>query len=201
MRCLWKVVIPPELKPGNQLSSRDVLGYMELFISFCGELGVPLFMGWGSLGISGVSWWGGELRLSLGSPQRIQISLHLVRWKTSLHLVTTGKSSLLSLQGISVSILLDAANSGFLSHSYSCDKPPLDVLVQRCQYSWVEAQESAIISRWFGVHGGFLELLCWHLCSSRLGTVFSRNIWSFWKEVKHLGLFDGECRMALEAMQ
>ena len=55
MRCLWKVVIPPELKPGNQLSCRDDLGYMDLYISFCGELGGPLYMGRGSRGISVVS--------------------------------------------------------------------------------------------------------------------------------------------------
>ena len=33
-----------------------------------------------------LSRWGGDLRLSLGSPQGIQTSLHLVRWKTSLNL-------------------------------------------------------------------------------------------------------------------
>ena len=32
-----------------------------------------------------LSWWGGELGLSLGTPQGIQTSIHLVRWKTSLH--------------------------------------------------------------------------------------------------------------------
>ena len=35
---------------------------------------------------SPLSRWGGELRLSLGSPQGIQTSLHLVRWNTSLNL-------------------------------------------------------------------------------------------------------------------
>ena len=32
LRCLWKVGIPLESKPGNQLSSRVDLGYMELFL-------------------------------------------------------------------------------------------------------------------------------------------------------------------------
>ena len=32
-----------------------------------------------------LSKWGGDLRLSIGSPLGIQSSLHLVRWKTSLH--------------------------------------------------------------------------------------------------------------------
>ena len=44
LRCLWKVGIPLESKPGNQLSSRDDLGYTELFSSFCADLGVHLDM-------------------------------------------------------------------------------------------------------------------------------------------------------------
>ena len=42
LRCLWKVGIPLELKPGNQLSSKDELGYTELSSSCCAELGAPL---------------------------------------------------------------------------------------------------------------------------------------------------------------
>ena len=38
LRCLWKVGIPLESKPGNQLSSRDDWGYMELTTSSCAEL-------------------------------------------------------------------------------------------------------------------------------------------------------------------
>ena len=34
----------------------------------------------------------------------------------------------------------------------------------------VKARESALISRQNGVHGVFLELLCWNWCSSRLET-------------------------------
>ena len=45
LRCLWKVGIPLESKPGNQLSSQDDLGYMELFSSCYAELGVPLDLG------------------------------------------------------------------------------------------------------------------------------------------------------------
>ena len=55
LRCLWKVGIPLELSPGNQLSSRDCLGYMELSLSCCAELGVPLDLGRCSRGISGVA--------------------------------------------------------------------------------------------------------------------------------------------------
>ena len=42
LRCLWKVDIPLESKRGNQLSSRDALGCMELSSSSCTNLGVPL---------------------------------------------------------------------------------------------------------------------------------------------------------------
>ena len=52
---MWKVGIALESKPGNQLSSGDDLGYTELFSSCCVELGVPLDLGWCSLGISGVA--------------------------------------------------------------------------------------------------------------------------------------------------
>ena len=55
LRCMWKVGIALESKPGNQLSSGDDLGYTELFSSCCVELGVPLDLGWCSLGISGVA--------------------------------------------------------------------------------------------------------------------------------------------------
>ena len=46
LRCLWKVGVPFELKPGNQLSSCDNLGYMEFCSSSCAELGLPLDVGW-----------------------------------------------------------------------------------------------------------------------------------------------------------
>ena len=52
LRYLWKVGIPLESKPGNQLSSRDDLVYMELSSSCCAELAVPLDLGQCSRGIS-----------------------------------------------------------------------------------------------------------------------------------------------------
>ena len=55
LRCLWKVDIPLGLKLGNQLSSRDGLGYMELFSSCCAKRGFPLDMGQCSQGISRVA--------------------------------------------------------------------------------------------------------------------------------------------------
>ena len=52
LRCLWKVGITLESKPGQQLSSRDDLGYMDLSSSSCAEIGVPLDLGRCSQGIS-----------------------------------------------------------------------------------------------------------------------------------------------------
>ena len=46
-----------------------------------------------------------------------------------------------------------------------------------------------------------LVLLFSTWCSSRLGTVFSGNLWSGLKEVKPLVLFDEQCRMALDPVQ
>ena len=42
LRCLWKVGIPLQSKPENQLSSRGDVGCMELSLSCSAEIGVPL---------------------------------------------------------------------------------------------------------------------------------------------------------------
>ena len=55
LRCLWKVGIPLQLKPGNQLSSRDNMVCTEISSSCCAELGIPLDLGQCSQGVSGVS--------------------------------------------------------------------------------------------------------------------------------------------------
>ena len=55
LRCLWKVDIPLESKPGNQLSTQDNLGYTELSSSCRAELGVPVDVGWCSQGLSVVA--------------------------------------------------------------------------------------------------------------------------------------------------
>ena len=55
LRCLWKVGIPLVSNQGNQLSSRHDLGYMELSLCCCAELGVPKDLGWCSWGISGLA--------------------------------------------------------------------------------------------------------------------------------------------------
>ena len=55
LRCLWNSGIALESMPGNQLSSQDDLGYMELSSSCYAELGVLPDLGWCSRRISGVS--------------------------------------------------------------------------------------------------------------------------------------------------
>ena len=53
--CLWTVGKPLHSKPGNQLSSRDDMGSMELSYSCCAEIVVPLDLRRLSQGISGVA--------------------------------------------------------------------------------------------------------------------------------------------------
>ena len=55
LRFLQTVCIPLDLKPGNQLSSRDDMGSMELSYSCCAEIVVPLDLRRLSQGISGVA--------------------------------------------------------------------------------------------------------------------------------------------------
>ena len=110
--------------------------------------------------LSPLSRWGGELGFSLGSSQRVQTSLHLVRWKTSLHSSHFREIRPYFWSGISVSTQLEAAKSGSLSHTYCSWKAPLEVLVESWPTCSIEFWESAVFSRWYGVHGAFLEFLC-----------------------------------------
>ena len=56
LKCLWKVGLPLQWNPGNQLSSRDDMGCMELSSSSCAEIGVPIDLIQVSQGIAGVSY-------------------------------------------------------------------------------------------------------------------------------------------------
>ena len=137
------------------------------------ELCVPLEV---SMDVRTLSWWGGHLGLSLDSPQGIYTSLFLVRWKTSLHSSHCRKSDLLYSHGISVSTLLEAANSGTLSHTYCWGKGTPEVLVESWPTSSIESWGPAVFSRWYGVHEAFLEFLCWNWCYSRFETGMSGNL-------------------------
>ena len=52
LRCLWKFGIPLQSKPGNQLSSRDDLGYMEISSSCCTDINIHIDLRRWSQGIS-----------------------------------------------------------------------------------------------------------------------------------------------------
>ena len=67
--------------------------------------------------------------------------------------------------------------------------------------SLIESQESALFSRIYGVHGAFLEFLCCNLCSYRLETVISGNLWNCPQETKPIVLYAGEWGISLKPMQ
>ena len=55
LKCLWNVGLPVQWNPGNQLSSQDGMGCMELSSSSCAEIAVPIDLKLVSQGISGVA--------------------------------------------------------------------------------------------------------------------------------------------------
>ena len=107
-----------------------------------------------------LSRWGGDLWLSLGSPQGIQISLHLVTWNTSLNLSHCSESPPSFESGLSRYIPLETESTESLSPKYCWGKSPLEVLVENWLTSSVKDRESALILRWYVVHGTFFTLLC-----------------------------------------
>ena len=102
---------------------------------------------------------GWELWFSLGSPQRIQTSLHLVRWKKSLHLRHFRESR-------------PSFESGNLQVHYTWGRKhrlTLTYLFLREGSSWgawgklaylfIRKQGIILIPRRYGLHGSFLKLL------------------------------------------
>ena len=118
---------------------------------------------WSCQGMWGpLSRWGGELGFPLGSPQRIQTSLHLVTWNRSLNLhhcieIRPSFESCLSRY-----IPLEIETTKSLSPTYCWGKTPLEVLVENWLTSSVKDRESALILRRYMVHGTFFVLLCWN---------------------------------------
>ena len=112
---------------------------------------------WGPL-----SKWGRELGFSLGSPQSIQTSLHLVRWKTSRNLSHWREIRPSFESGpLTVHSTWDRKLRS-LSHTYCWGKTPLEVLVECWLKSSVKDREPALSLRRYGVHGALLELLYWN---------------------------------------
>ena len=95
----------------------------------------------------------------------------------SMHEASAGNFGLLSNQGISGSFSLEAENTGSLSHTYSCGKTPLEVLVESWLTSSFEDRESVLISRQYGEPGFFILLLFGNGCSYRLEMGVSGNLW------------------------
>ena len=54
LRCLWKDVLPLQLKTGNQLSYPDDMGCPGLSSYYFTEIDVPIDLRWVSQGISGL---------------------------------------------------------------------------------------------------------------------------------------------------
>ena len=150
---------------------------------------------WGPL-----SRWSGDLGLSLGSPQAFQSSLLLSDERRACILAPAGKSDLLSNQCISLSTPLEATKWGSLSHTYCWWKAPLEVLVESWPTSSIESWESALFPRRYGVHGAFLDSLCWNCSSYRLERGFSGNLCSRLKELKPFFVFDAKRGIALGPM-
>ena len=133
---------------------------------------------------------GGHLGLSLRSLQGIQITLHLVRWKMSLHLSLCRE-------------IRPSFESGHLGvHSTWGRKHwvPLTYLLLREGSSWgawgklaylfSRRQGFIFIPWWYGVHRPFLKFLYWNWWFSILEAAVSVNFWSFLKGVKPLFLYD-----------
>ena len=72
------------------------------------------------------------------------------------------------------------------------------MLVEIWLTSSVKDRESALILGQYSVHGAFLKFLCSNLCSYRLETAISRNLWSYPKEAKPIVLYDGKEGIALK---
>ena len=109
-----------------------------------------------------ISRWGGELWLSLGSPQGNQTSLHLVRCNTNLNLSHCREIRPSFESGLWWYIQLETESKVSHTPTYCWGKTPLVVLVESWLKSSIKDRESALILGWYGVHGAFLEVLYWY---------------------------------------
>ena len=144
---------------------------------------------------------GGELCLSLESPQGIRSCLHLVRWNMSLHLshcretrpsFKSGHHGAHSTWGIKNRVPLTYLFLREGSRLGACGN---------LTYLFSRRQGIILILRWYGVHGTFLKLLYWNWWSSILETVFSGKLSRFLKGVKPLVQYDVDRGVVMEPMQ
>ena len=145
--------------------------------------------------------WARHLRLSLGSPQCIHTSFHLVQWKTRLH----------SNHCREIRPSFESGHYRIHSNWGSKLRVPLTYLLLKEGYPWgacgklvyLFSRRQLIIlnPRRYGVHRTFLKLLYWNWWSSILETGVSGNLWSFLKGVKPLILYVVDRRIVMEPMQ
>ena len=144
---------------------------------------------------------GGELWLSLGFPQGIQTSLHLVTWKMILHFNPCRE----------IQPSFETGHLGVHSTWSRKHRIPLTYVLLREGSSWGACGKLAylfsrregiiLIPRWYGVHGTLLKPLYWNWWSSILETGVSANLSSFLKGIKPLVLYDVDCGMFMKPMQ
>ena len=142
-----------------------------------------------------------ELWLSLGSPQGIRSSLHLVRWKMSLNLSHCRESRPSFESGhLGVHSTLGRKHRVTLTYLFLMEGSSRGAC-GKLAYLFSRRQGIILIPRWYGVHGPFIKLLYWNWWSSILETVDSGNLSSFLKGVKPLVLYDVDHGVVMEPMQ
>ena len=143
-----------------------ILGFLSIFkkckASSPFEALNSVFLSRGQSDMIPLSRWGGDLRVSLGSPQGIQTSHHLVTWNTSLNLSHCREICPSFESSLSRYIPLETEITESLSPTYCWGKTPHEVLVESWLKSSIKDRESAVNLGWYVVHGAFLELLYWY---------------------------------------
>ena len=149
---------------GPFLVSTEILGFLSIFKksqtsspfealnSMClsryqSDVTPPIQMRWSTMVFSRVSTQDSDIP-HLGDATRACIQ------------ATSGKSDLISSQGISVSTQLEVAKSGSLSQTYCSGKATLEVLMESWPTCSIESWESALFSRRYRLNRAFLEFLC-----------------------------------------
>ena len=163
--------------------------------------------------------WGGERGFPLGSPHRIQTSLHLVTWNTSLNLSHCWEIRPSFESDLSRYMPVETESTDSLSPTYCWGKTPLEVLMENWLTSSVKDSESALILRRYVVHGIFFNCCAEmniHIdlrrVSQRISVVSSRRsshlycilwnmayLWSQWRGNGFISIWFGVHRAILHS--
>ena len=143
---------------------------------------------------------GGDLGLSLGSPQCIQSSLHIVRWKMSLHLRHCRE----------IRPYFESGHLGVHSTWGRKDRVPLTYLLLReCSSSgacgelahlFSRRQGIILILRRYQVHRTYLNLLYWNWILYTWDGCCNESL-EFYKGSQALALYGVDCEIFIETMQ